>query len=203
MRAAVRRVGAFLWRGEAPYALALFVAIGAWGVTARRLWMEEAEIALREPGISGVKLLSLVHEPLRAGDGSLVRIGGLGTPHVLLYFTRISDCLDIAAEVDAVTKAFHGSGALAVVVVALGFRRNEIPQYGRLFEVAPVVVMPQGVQQIASLHLPRTPYRVLLDEVRERILREGMPGRTQEELVGFLAELRGDLRAEPVPAGLR
>ena len=161
------------------------VLAGGWVYESTQYLELRKEAALRPSRVRAHSLVSALRPGAPLGGSSL-------TPSAkrfaLLYFTRATDCREVAEEAAEVAVRYHKM--IEVTIVPIGFSESDLAQYKASLHQSVATSASWGPSEVREYHVGRTPHRILLDLREPRVVLEGDPSSCPEELEGFVKGLR-------------
>lgn len=154
-----------------------------------RVWKLRESFARSSAYADPAAVETLVSSALRTAQGKRVVIADGGARYAVLYVFTASDCpacLDELRDLSQVSTSRRDERVYAMMSYANGDEMEQTREnFGILY---PILADPDGAI-VARLHVPQTPWKIVVDLPEKKILLEDPPGETAEERVAFLDRL--------------
>ena len=138
-------------------------------------------------GADSQAVARLFQQPLQSLDGGSVRLADAEARFVVLFVFTPGDCHVCLQELSDLNAA--DSGGFQVFGLMSNASLDELGQTRQNFGVNyPLLADPDG-RLSASLRLPKTPWKIVVDVKRNRIVYEDLPSVTAAERQAFLSRL--------------
>jgi peroxiredoxin len=178
----------------AAYIVSFFVLLGCIAILAWRVVGLRTDLMTDASGADASAVRALLSRPIPTSSGDRLTLSNLHTQFLVLMVFTPQDCAACLSELSSLDKISGQRQDVSVVGLMSYASPDEARQTQRNFSVSfPLLDDPDG-KIYQTLHLFRTPWKVVVDVPHRRIVYQDPPDVTQAETQAFLdriSELRG------------
>jgi len=171
------------------YLVFCIVLLGAVGVLLWRLRLLQHEVDLRPAGAEPLAVAALLDRPLPSVDGREIQLSKLRARGLVLFIFTAADCTACLPELEALRRIAETRRDLSVVGLMAYASLDEARQTERNFGVRFPLLLDATGERVRSLHLPKTPWKVVVDLRERRIALQDPPSLTAFEQEAFVARV--------------